>query len=244
MSESESNDKHTSEDVTSGETAESAASIESASDEIKASPPDGQSADEPPRDEPTPALDEEFVLCRMEKKMEEGVERILAAFERKLAYDKHKEGQIDSLHSELQEHRRDIVAKTVRPLVTGMIQLHDDIGRTVEALQSKPLGEITVERLFRVVEDFQDDIEIVLAQNGVDVFRELGTSFEPRRQRALKTVPTLEPEQVGQVIRSLRPGFERHDEILQKERVEVYVKKQRVPEEESHQAMEAEESNG
>jgi molecular chaperone GrpE len=163
------------------------------------------------------------VIQNFEQKLESGISQILNAFEQKIAFDVLKQQQIDRLHAELQEYRTDLIAKTNRPLVNGLIYLHDDIGKLIEGLQAKPIEEVEPEKLFKTISGIQEDIEILLDQNGVTTFREIVDTFDPRRQHALKNVPTIEEEQVGKIAERVRPGFEQGDEIIKKERVRVFV---------------------
>jgi len=158
----------------------------------------------------------------IESAVNAGVERILAAFEAKLAYDASKQIQVDRLHSELQQHRGDLVARVARPLVHGMIRVHDDMGKLLSALRAKSADELTPERFFSLLEGLQEDVEIVLGQNGVAAYREPGGPFDPRRQRVLRKVGTGEEALAGAVAESIRPGFEQGTEILEKERVATY----------------------
>ncbi|TGO03089.1 hypothetical protein PN36_13100 [Candidatus Thiomargarita nelsonii] len=152
----------------------------------------------------------------IEQNLESGISKMLNAFEQKIAFDAAKQQQIDRLHAELQECRTDMIAKTNRPLVNGLIRLHDDIGRLIEG----PTEQLEPDKLLK---EIQEDIEIILDQNGVATFREPIDTFQPRRQRALKNVSTTDEKQVGNVAERIRAGFEQGDEIIQKERVNVYV---------------------
>ena len=104
-----------------------------------------------------------------------------------------------------------------------MIRLHDDIGRVVEAMAKEDPAKLTPARMMNIVGGFQEDIEIVLEQNGVEAYRAAGDPFDPRRQQVLVSEPTEEDNRVNRVARSVRPGFERGDRILRKEKVAVFV---------------------
>lgn len=158
----------------------------------------------------------------IENHIDAGFERVLRAFEDKLAYDESKQEQIDRLHDELLRHREDMVARAARPLVHGMIRLHDDIGRLLTALRVKPAEQLTPDRFFTLLEGLQEDLEIVLGQNGIVAYREPGGPFDPRRQKALKRVRTCEETLAGTIAESLRPGFEQGADIVEKERVATY----------------------
>ncbi len=146
-------------------------------------------------------------------------ERVLAVFADKLAYDAAKQLQIDRLHEELQSYRSDQVARASRPLLLGIIGLHDDLSRVIESLEAQatePEGTV------KLLAGFQHDIELLLGHHGVSVFRSSDDTFDPRRQRIIKKVPTDEQHLI-QKVTSLRVGFEKGQEILEKERVGVFV---------------------
>ncbi len=152
-----------------------------------------------------------------------GFERILSAFEHKIAYDVTKQGQIDHLHSELQEYKRDLIAKTNRPLVNGMIKMFDDTGKLAEALRKKTEEELSIERMFSELEGVKEDIELLLEQNGVVSFSEENEEFIPSRQQVIRKIPTGNKKIAGKVAERIRPGFEQGSDLIKKERVAVYV---------------------
>jgi len=162
-------------------------------------------------------------IHHFEKLLKSGFDKILHSFEQKLAYDITKQQQIDSLHSELQKYRTDLIVKTNRPIVNGLIRLHDDIGRLVEKLKSCPPEQLDHNRFFKAINGIQEDIEILLDQNGIITFRESFEGFSPRRQQAIKSIPINEEDLNGVVAARIRPGFEIGNDIIKKERVTVYV---------------------
>ena len=159
-----------------------------------------------------------------------GIEqRILDAFEQKLAFDASKEKQINRLHEELQGYRSDLVAKAVRPVLQSMIRLHDDFGKVLDALEREDPAQVTPQRLFEILKGFRDDVELALGHNGVNVYRTDTDVFDPRRQKVLRKVEAIEPGQIGQLAARMRPGFEYGESILEKERVAVYAMPQAGP---------------
>lgn len=175
-------------------------------------------AEAPAYDAPATQLD----FRRISESLERGVREILDAFEQKIAYDRHKDQTIDSLHEELQKYRSDLVWRTTRPLVEGLIRLHDNIAKVLEALRSKRLEDLTVEQLLGVIDGLRDDVTVVLAENGVETFEEPGEAFDAKRQRILRQEPATDIAQLGRIARRARPGFQRGEEVIQKERVVVY----------------------
>jgi len=149
--------------------------------------------------------------------------KILEVFEQKLMYDSTKQRQIDQLHAEVQKHQVDLIAKTNRPLVNGMISLHRDISNRLSSLQKRSVEELTPELFFRAFVEIQDDIEIILDQNGITTFSNPSEIFDPKRQQPIRKIETETKEVVGHISERLSVGFEQGDELIQKERVSVFV---------------------
>lgn len=160
--------------------------------------------------------------------------RILDAFEQKLAFDAVKEKQLDRLHDELQGYRADLVARAVRPVFQSLIRLHDDLSKVLEALDREDRANLSPDRLLDLLRGFRDDVELALNHNGVESYREDVQIFDPRRQRALRTVRTTDQTQVGTIAAQVRPGFQLGETILEKERVAVYAMSQSDAAKEGH----------
>ncbi len=180
-----------------------------------------------------PSVNIEEILDRFEETVASHCSELLKAFERKLALDSFKEEQIRELHNELQSYKADLLAKAIRPLVMGMIRLHEDMGKMVEFFQKSDEDKLERERVLRNFEGLREDIVEVLNQNGIIAYRESGEEFNLRRQRVLRKVPTSDPSLVGRVAEPLRYGFEQGDMIIQKEAVAVYVLAEETPPEAS-----------
>ena len=183
-------------------------------------PPDPEQLGEDPA---PPALDLAGALGQLQETVTAGFADLLQQLRDKLTYDRFKEEQITRLHEELQAYKSDLVSKPARQLVQGLIRMHDDLGKMAAALRQKPAEELTPERFFQQFADFQDDLELLLGQNGVERFQSPGDAVDPRRQTAVRLVPADDPARVGQIAERLRPGFEQGEALLQKERVAVYV---------------------
>lgn len=158
---------------------------------------------------------------RLEAIVGESFEALDRRLTERFRSDDTKDGQIDRLHAELQEHKRDLLARAVRPVFTRVIRLHGEVARTVAGLRTKPSEELTPERLLEVLEGFGDDLEILLADHGVCTFEHPSITFDPQRQTALEVVETDEEQRSGEIVRRIRPGFEIGQVVLQKERVAV-----------------------
>ena len=155
--------------------------------------------------------------------IESGNKQILEEFNGKIAYDDTKQQQIDQLFDELQKYRNNFFSKATRPLIAQIISLHDEIGKLFSLLKKKPYEELTVEKLFTIIEDLREDVLLILNQNDVYAYCETNDSFDPRRQSALRRVNTSNEQLAYKVAEYIYPGFEQNKEIIIKERVSLYI---------------------
>nr|VFK28942.1 MAG: molecular chaperone GrpE [Candidatus Kentron sp. MB]VFK33413.1 MAG: molecular chaperone GrpE [Candidatus Kentron sp. MB]VFK76155.1 MAG: molecular chaperone GrpE [Candidatus Kentron sp. MB] len=163
-------------------------------------------------------------ISLLQELLTKGIEQILQQFEAKIKYDARKQEQIDALHAQLQEYKSDLLTKALRPVFNAMIRLHDDAGKTLQALHEKALDELPPERFFKIMEDFLDDIERLLQDHGVESFRDQEPEhpFNGGRQQVAGFVDTPNPDLKGKVAECLRPGFEYGNILLRKEKVKAY----------------------
>jgi len=147
-----------------------------------------------------------------------GISNLVEKFEEKLLYDSHKEGQIDKLHSEVQEYKMNLLAKTNRPFIIGLIYMFDDLDKLLEKM-----NEEEDKKTIKILKNFKEDIEILLEENGISRYTEVSLKFNPLRQQVIKKVPIKDKEKVGEVKKSIRVGFEMDNTIMRKEKVEVYI---------------------
>ena len=106
-------------------------------------------------------------------------------------------------------------------MFVDLVQLHDDIGKIVEA---QPVAEDS-RRLRDLLRGSQQGIEDILYRQGVDPYRTIGDAFDRKRQRAVTTVPTDDPALNKTVAARLRPGFQltATEKMVRPEVVSVYA---------------------
>lgn len=172
---------------------------------------------------PPPASPEVLEAIRsLEGSLGKRLDGLQSQFEREARAEATREKIVDRLHAELQDYKHDLLLKTLRPIFVDLIQLHDDIGKMVE-VQGESDGEVA--RLLDLMRGFQQGIEDVLYRQGVEPFSEDGTAFDPRRQRAVTTVPTDDPTLAKTVAARLRKGFQVGGKVIRPEVVSVYAVK-------------------
>jgi molecular chaperone GrpE len=145
-------------------------------------------------------------------------------FEREVRAEATRERVVDRLHAELQEYKQDLLLNVLRPVFVDLIQLHDDIGRIVDA---RPESEGETRRLLDLMRGFQQGIEDILYRQGVEPFVQEGDAFDPRRQRAVATVPTDDLSLARKIAMRHRKGFQAlpSEKVIRPEIVSVYAQK-------------------
>lgn len=144
-------------------------------------------------------------------------------FSGKLKYDAHKEDIIDKLHQELQEYKQDLLKKLVLSFVLDVIKLADDIRKWISHFKALDASQRDPIKLFRYLEAIPSDLEDIFYWQGVKPFTTQEGVFDPTRQRALKKIPTEDPELDKTIAQSVRPGYEWEGKVIRQEMVAVYM---------------------
>jgi molecular chaperone GrpE len=151
------------------------------------------------------------------------LDALQTTFDRELRAEASRERVVDRLHAELQEYKQDFLLKVQRPIFVDLIQLHDDIGKMIDA---RALSDVAPEKstnLRGILEPIQTAIEDILYRQGVERFTIDGTEFDPRKQRAISTQPTDDSALNKRVAARLRPGFCAGDKLIRPEIVTVFT---------------------
>jgi molecular chaperone GrpE len=167
----------------------------------------------------------EQAIGRLGDRLSQQFDAIQALLERDARAEATRERVIDRLHGELQEYKQDLLLKVQRPIFLDLIQLHDDIGKMIDA---RPLPAADAEAdpfaaVRGILESIQVAIEDILYRQGVEPFAAEGDAFDPRRQRAVATVATEDPARNKTIAARLRKGFQAGDKLIRPEIVSVYT---------------------
>ena len=174
------------------------------------------------RSEPAAVLDLARSILDQGARIERGLGELQTRFDREIRAESTREKVIDRLHAELQEYKQDLLLNTLRPMFIDLIQLHDDIGKVTTATDETKADLLRPDSLLA---GFQQGIEDILYRQGVEPFQVEGDVFDPRRQRAVATVPTDDPAQNKTVAARLRKGFRAGDRVIRPELVSVHAVK-------------------
>ncbi len=174
----------------------------------------------PPVDRGSELLEEVVTLGA---RLSQRLDAIQGHLEREARAEATRERVIDRLHAELQEYKQDLLLKVQRPIFVDLIQLHDDIGKMIEA---RPASDDEPDRAVAIrgiLESIQVAIEDILYRQGVEPFIVEGEQFDPKRQRTVATMATNDPARTKTIAARLRKGFQAVDKLIRPEIVSVYT---------------------
>jgi molecular chaperone GrpE len=157
------------------------------------------------------------------------LDALQTTLERELRAEATRERVIDRLHGELQEYKQDLLLKVQRPIFVDLIQLHDDIGKMIDARASTDAERDRALAVGPILQSIQTAIEDILYRQGVEPFSLAGDEFDARKQRAVSTVPADDPSLNKTVAARLRKGFESGERVIRPEIVAVYTWRERPP---------------
>lgn len=180
-----------------------------------ASTPEADSAETEKTEQPVSAVIPASVedMAGIKDKLDE-LSRI---FERKIENDTHKAALFDKMYDELQSYKADIYAKILKPFVLSTITLIDDTNAFLGKLEENDSRK--AEKYLRGI---PDDLLDILELNGVETYEEEGETFNPRTQKAMKSVVTDNPDLNKHIAKRLRPGYRWNGSILKPELVQIY----------------------
>jgi molecular chaperone GrpE (heat shock protein) len=168
---------------------------------------------------PDPALDAPDDLIA---EVSAAVGRLANSAERYHERAAQRESVIDYLRSELETLRRGERRGMLRPLLTDMCRLRNDLLRQAATLPADYDAEMAVKLLL----SYAETVQLALESNGVDSYApDEGDAFDARRHRRVMGAETSDPGQVGRIARVLRDGYldiEANSPIAQAE-VSVFV---------------------
>lgn len=150
------------------------------------------------------------------------LDQLQATLDRDARAESTREKVVDRLHHELQQYKDDLLLKVLRPVFVDLIQLHDDMGKMIDA-QGPTEGEAS--RLLDLIRGFQQGVEDILYRQGVEPFSVEESAFDPRRQRAVQTVATDDPALNKTIAGRHRKGFLASEKVIRPEIVSVYALK-------------------
>jgi molecular chaperone GrpE len=164
--------------------------------------PAGAVADEPVEESPAQTAEDEPADHMAE--VREQLARLLDETENYHARAAQRESVIDNLHGELEQLRRGERRSLLRPLVTEICRLRDDLLNQAATLP-EPFDAARAADLLR---SYADSLEIALEDNGITSYTPgVGEAFEARQHRAACKVPTRDADAVGTIAAVISSGY-------------------------------------
>jgi hypothetical protein len=151
-------------------------------------------------DAATPAGDALSAIGELRVSIAELVSQVARDHDRAQA----REGVIDRLHAEVQGLRAGEARSLLRPVVTDLWRLRDDLARQARSVpDSMTRGEVAV-----LLESYADSVVLILERCGIVAVRpEPETKFDPRQQQAAGVVGTTRPDLDGTVAGVVTDGY-------------------------------------
>lgn len=153
------------------------------------------------------------------------VTRLEHNFDTKIMYDQSKDETIDALHRELQDYREGMAFVHLRPLVSDLLALHDDLDDLLAGFAAQfpeQAEQDGVRTLVNSVDTVREDLIYMLEKYGFEVFENPGDAVDRKVQRVQSTVPTDDAALDRMVARRLRKGVRYEDRIVRPEVVTAY----------------------
>lgn len=142
---------------------------------------------------------------------------IKARYEEKIANDEYKNQLFDKMYQELASYKKDLYAKIMAPFVNETISLIADYERIIAKLDT-----LEPERVVKYLRGIPDDLMTLLENNGVEQYEDQGEIFNPKTQRAVRTIPTNKDEDNNKVAERVHSGYRWNGVVLKPEIVTVY----------------------
>lgn len=153
------------------------------------------------------------------------IEAGLAAVVDRLAEDAARaaarERVIDRQHAEIERLRSAERSGLLRPVVTDLYRLRNDLLRQADRTPE----QLTGEQLAAILRSYADDVADALERCGVGPLPDpTGAPVEPGRHQVAGVVVTAEPERAGTVAATLADGYQETDtgRVVVPARVTVY----------------------
>ena len=187
----------------------------------KTSPAAGSHAESPTSEPPAGII---AAIGQIHSRLDQRLETLQALFEREIRAEATRERIVDRLHAELQEYKQDLLLKVQRPIFIDLIQLHDDIGKMIDAQPAEDPDRAASVPRARSTRSAPPSRTSCTA-------RVLSRSaWRARNSTLADSVPSARcrpriPERNKTIAVRLRPGFQAGDKLIRPEIVSVHTLK-------------------
>jgi molecular chaperone GrpE (heat shock protein) len=136
------------------------------------------------------------------------VEEALGALTRRFDADSERaaarERVIDRQHADIERLRADERGGAMRPVITDLCRLRNDLLRQAATLPP----DLSPEQVAALLASFAESVEEALLRCGVEVSAHAaGAPFDPRRQQVARVVADADPARDGTVAEVVQDGY-------------------------------------
>ena len=156
-------------------------------------------------------------------RVQEGVDKLLERFDKKLLHDEARTTEIKRLNTELAKHQPDEQWNIARPFVDQMIRHLDQLQRFAHRYEGR--DDAAAQEFVEALEWLHEDIELALEEHDIMAYRPQAgkDSFDGRRHSVVgNPIPTTDPNLSRVIKQCVRPGFERDGKVVARAAVRIY----------------------
>lgn len=133
----------------------------------------------------------------------------------------------DHLYEEMQAYKKNFLREAQRPLLLDLMMLYDSIDKLRRNYEQTPSVEPAT--LCQNLDTLQVEAEEILGRVGIERMTATSGKLDVNLQRAVKTIPTDNPEEHLLVVEQISSGFISGAQPLRKEQVVVKKYTPRTP---------------
>lgn len=149
------------------------------------------------------------------------LEQLDTKFTKKIQTDEHKNQLFDKLHQQLKIYEDDVIAMAINPIIMEMIQLLDSL-KAQRQYFPEEVSQENYEKLVKKFDGAIEDVQDLLEELDVDIYSVEGAYPDPKRQKIVKVIPTVEKERNNTIAKKVSDGYIRQNHIVKYEKIAIY----------------------
>jgi molecular chaperone GrpE (heat shock protein) len=124
----------------------------------------------------------------------------------------------DALYEELRQYKEDFIYQAEKPLLLDLLLFYDSLNWFQKSLVNKEMSlDVVADSFQYLIDEF---LEVLYRRDVLPM--ESSNRFDPRTQKAVKLLPSIEGVTDQDVAQVLKRGFTRGDRVLRAEDVVIY----------------------
>lgn len=132
--------------------------------------------------------------------------------------DNSQKQAFDLLYAELDQYKKDFIFQTEKPLLLDLLLFFDSLSWFKQSLLNQATSrEVLSESFQYLIDEFLE----LLYRRDVSI-QESADQFDPKTQRAIQVIPTLNPDQDQMIDKVIKRGFTRAGHVLRPDQVAIH----------------------